>query len=318
MELGLLRSTGERLLREWRLAAVERAEVITALKLDKENLEGRVEELKVLSRTHQAQIQKLEGENSYFRARAEVTGKSLHELQMENGKLQEENRELKKGRPLPDFVKWWRGFSEDTRQNLYAKFPCGDLPVNSANRTARTILEWVAKDDCSASWDRYMAAEEWKKRMVKAEDRVKELETDRNVEVKCSSCHTTSKVDLDSMVCGKCHEVVKRHAHYAVDEEAEVARHHDKVIDEILDILEPEFYDPNTPAAQSGYDYDAMFRGLAKMKALAQANFPSEDFAERIAEEIAHGHTDEEILEGIAEDDHVDLVALIRKLMEKT
>lgn len=247
------------------ILAKERLQEIIRLKRGKEDLEGRVEELKVLSRTHQAEIkkleeesyirdkrieelkalaQKLEGENSYYRAHAEVTGKSLHNLQMENGELKTDKDEL--------------------------------------------------------------------------EERAKSLnQALNNYTLSCASCRKVTPVIDDEWVCKACHGTVKDHAHKAIDEKHGTIKFHDGIIDRILDILEPEFYDPTTPTAQSGYDYEAMFKGLGLMRAWALDEDLEEDLAEKVAGFIAHGMTDEEILDQVAEDDHIDLVALIRTLMEK-
>ncbi len=93
------------------------------------------------------------------------------ELQKRGTKLKDELEKLKNP-PVPMFVKWWINFDEQTRQNLYILLGRDreNRSKNGANFSAQAILEWMAKDLPTQGWDRYMAAEEWKKELCHKRD----------------------------------------------------------------------------------------------------------------------------------------------------
>lgn len=332
----------------------------------------------------------------------------IRRLQERGTQLKNELEALKNSckTPMPDFVTWWRNFSEETRQNIYFLLDDeGDTSLNSAKSSAGAILRWMAKEGMTTRWD--LAADRWQQKKDEDRGKIVWLEAELRLareEEEAAKKQRDEGSKLASEETRKLNEARKRidelngditqlhnllgqavvamnqvsppapesewmkrykaqHEKYshqtptgrAVDRDEEFERlrgknielsnqliklqqrvvelndllsrsrseesatleMHDNFMHRILDVMEPEFYDPNTPTARSGVDYEAIIKGIERMKALSLDKELNQDFGEFISSLIADGRSNEEILNQIGEGDHEDLVGLIRNLMKE-
>jgi len=295
-------------------------------------------------------IEELEAELQHFKDLAELNGRSLHECQMENIKLQEDNRNLetslkdtrvdchKCGGSYPiderlycdDCIqRYYQMQCESCGSNIPQKDGCycEDCHGNESDLEERlaelerllgqAVVEMNKKGPPDSEWmKKYKALHEKylhqtpTGRVVDLKEGLEQLRQ-KNIELGNAKQKLEGQVMQFERDFAALHERMRA----AEKENKSLLEMHDNWTEEIIDELEPHFYDRHTVTAQGGADYPQI---ISAIRGLVEQCAPK-DFREQMEMLIQRGYRNYAIAQrlGLEDNDATnDLISLIRKLLE--